>query len=74
MASIFCLSNYLTHGETADEFEVDLTVALDSVLVVVEPHEVHLSPDDERRRVFDWALLEECYVNHIEAAALVVVV
>ena len=68
MASIFCLSNHLSHGEMADEFEADLAAALDSVLVVVEPHEVHLSADDERRRIFDWALLEECYINHIEVA------
>ena len=72
MASIFCLSNQLSHGEMADEFEADLTAALDSVLVVMEPHELHLSADDERRRAFDWALLEECYVSHTEELSLAV--
>ena len=41
---------------------------------MVEPHEVDLSADDERRRIFDCALLEKCHVNNIEAVALVVVV
>ena len=39
----------------ADDFEQDLAVVLDSVLVVVEPQEIHSSADDERRRAFDWA-------------------
>ena len=55
----------------ADEFETDLSAALDSVLVVVEPHEIHLSAEDEQRRVFDWALLEECFINNIEAVLVV---
>ena len=71
LSPVFCLSNHLSHGEMADEFETDLSAALDSVLVVVEPHEIYLSAEDENRRLFDWALIEECFINNIEAVIVV---
>ena len=43
---------YPLYDENADDFDRDFPEFLDSVLLIVEPHETRVSPQDEQRRAF----------------------